>query len=70
MKVSKNLKFLLENLAQNAMSARRLNRLIQKEFDKLGVDTNSEGFLNAFGYVENDGYIHPIIDYLESEDTE
>ncbi|MBR2343003.1 MAG: hypothetical protein IKA64_01970 [Clostridia bacterium] len=69
MKVSKKLKSLLENLASNAMSARRLNQLIQKEFEKLGVDTDSQEFISAFGYIEGDGDIAPIIDYIESEEV-
>ena len=68
MKVSKKLKSLLENLASNAMSARRLNRLIEEEFEKLGIDTDSEAFVSAFGYIEGDGDICPILDYIESED--
>lgn len=70
MKVSKKLKSLLENLASNAMDSRRLVRLINEEFEQMGVDTNGKEFENAFGYVEGDGDIYPIIDYIESEDTE
>lgn len=70
MKITKKLKCLLEKLSDNAMRARELNQQIQEEFEKMGLNTDSEKFVNAFGYVEGDGDIDPIIDYIESEDTE
>ena len=70
MKVTKRLKCLLEKLSDNAMRARKLNQQIQEEFERLGLNADSEQFTNVFGYVEGDCDIGPIIAYIEeSEDT-
>ena len=69
MKVSKKLKSLLEALANTSKKSRELNRKIQVEFDKLGVNTDTVEFANAYGYIDGDCDISPIIDYIENEVT-
>lgn len=66
-KVSPTLKRLLGKLADNAKMAAELNRQIQEECNKLGIDTDSQKFTDAFSYVEGDYDISPIIEYIESE---
>lgn len=66
-KVSPTLKYLLGKLVDNAKRAAELNRQIQEECDKLGIDTDSQEFTDAFSYVEGDFDIAPVIDYIESE---
>ena len=68
MVVSNNLRTLITKLASNAMEARELNREIQKEFEAIGIDVDNIDFISAFGYIEGDGYIDPILDYIENYD--
>ena len=56
---------LLHQLANCNERARFLNRELNKEFEKLGVDISSQQFIDAFGYVEGDCWAEPIIMYLE-----
>jgi hypothetical protein len=66
-KVPPKLINLLRKLADNAERASELTRQILEECEKLQIDTESQKFSIAFGYIEGDYDISQIIEYIESE---
>ena len=69
MKVSEHVKDLLRQLADCGAQARFLNRELNIEFEKMGLPTDSQEFIDAFSYVENDSYIDGFLQWIE-EDVE
>jgi hypothetical protein len=66
-KVPQKLINLLRKLADNAERASELTKLILEECERIQIDTDSDEFAIAFGYIEGDYDISPIIEYIESE---
>ena len=54
MKVPIRVQQLLHQLANCNERARFLNIELNKEFEKLGIDTSSQQFIDAFAYIEGD----------------
>lgn len=65
MRVTKKIRTILEKMAKNSMENRELNRQLNAELEKNGVDIDNQELENCIAYVEGDGDITPIIDYLE-----
>lgn len=65
MKIPKYLKDTLYQMSNLAAKQRKLNVILNKQLDKLGVDKDDEMFVWAFGYVEGDCSPEPLIQYLE-----
>ena len=66
MKVSARMRSIMRRLAAAAQRQRELNRALDEEFDRCGIETNSQEFWDAFGYLEGDCDEQPLIDYIES----
>ena len=66
MKISNELKCLIEALAFNSSKSRELNRLIFARCEKEGIDTDNLDFISAYSYVEGDCDTTQIFSHLES----
>ena len=66
MKISKELKYAISKLANNASLARYLNQEIIKMCESEGIDTDDPDFIAAFSYVEGDCDTTQIFMHLES----
>ena len=65
MKVTNKIRSILNRLADNAMENRRLNAMLNEEFERKGIDIGDGDFIDCMSYVEGDGDITQIIGYLE-----
>ena len=60
-----HVKALLESLADSARYCRFVNKTLNEEFEKLGIDTTTQEFENAFSYVEGDCDTTAILAHIE-----
>jgi hypothetical protein len=65
MKIPKYLKDTVYQMSRLAKKQINLNRKLNKQLDKLGIDRDTDEFMWAFGYVEGDCSPEPLIQYLE-----
>ena len=65
MRVTNKMRNILERLANNALENRRLNAVLNAELEQKGIDIFDEEFIACMSYVEGDGDITQIIEYLE-----
>lgn len=65
MKVTKKIRNILERMAKNSMENRELNRRLTAELEKHGVDIDVVEFQESMAFVEGDGDITQVINYLE-----
>ena len=65
MKVPIRVQQLLHQLANCSERARFLNIELNKEFKKMGVDVDSQEFIDALSYVQGDCCVEPIMMVLE-----
>ena len=67
MRVTKKIRTILEKMAKNSMENRKLNRQLNEELEKNGVDINDPNFIENLAYVEGDCDISLVIGYLEND---
>ena len=65
MRVTKKIRNILERMAKNTIENRELNRQLNAELEKHGVDIDVAEFQDSMAYVEGDGDITQVITYLE-----
>ena len=65
MKVPIRVQQLLHQLANCSERARFLNIELNKEFEKMGIDMDSQEFIDALSYVQGDCCVDPIMGLLK-----
>lgn len=65
MKVTKRLINIANQIARNAERQRKLNKQLNAELEKMGVDMDTEEHLEAIAHLECDCDAQSFIEYLE-----
>ena len=60
-----HVKALLESLADSARYCRFVNKTLNEEFEKMGIDVTTQEFESAFSYVEGDCDASIMLAYIE-----
>lgn len=65
MKVTKRLINIANQIEKNAEKQRLLNKQLNAELERMGVDTDDDRITEVIAYLEGDCTAQPLIDYLE-----
>ena len=65
MKISRELKYAIINLAEAAQDARYFNQRALQLCEKAGIDTDDPDFIAAFAFIEGDCDTAQIFNHLE-----